>query len=44
MQDNVNDQCWICSNHIYTLIFWTESHGWDENDKIEGMAEELIIS
>ena len=31
MLTEANQKCWLCNNHIYTLVFWTESYAWAQS-------------
>jgi hypothetical protein len=37
------NSCWWCNKHIYSLVFWTINHGWDEETNVDKHQEENLI-
>jgi hypothetical protein len=35
--------CWWCDKHIYTMVFWTINHGWQEETNVDQHQEESLI-
>lgn len=38
-----DERCWCCDRHIYTLVFWSLEHGWNEVNSINPFQEENIV-
>ena len=39
----LNEKCWVCQDHIYTLIFWSRRIGWQCENQIDSMVEDKMI-
>jgi hypothetical protein len=39
----VNEKCWVCQDHVYSLIFWSKKIGWQCENQIGSMVEEKMI-
>jgi hypothetical protein len=44
IQDDGEDKCWCCDNHIYAMVFWSLDYGWEQPDDVGAFQEENLIS
>jgi hypothetical protein len=43
MKTEMGQECWICNQHIYTLVFWSEDVGDDPATVVDAMLEENVV-
>lgn len=43
MLSKADQKCWVCNNHIYTVVLWNKRIGWDTLADLEPLYEERMI-
>lgn len=40
--DNLGS-CWICDQRVYTLVFWSESIGFQAAEKVDAKTKKIVM-